>query len=73
MVEDPTVSLIEDFGHKWKIIPPKGRRVFPLIAILIQATDGDIVSRTILSFIFPDGSPNAAHPDFVYRSHFGSA
>ena len=71
LVEDPVVGLIGDFDDQWKIISAKAGGILPLGAVLVQATDRDIVPDSVFGRVFPDGGFDPSESHFVNGSFGG--
>ena len=65
------MALIGNFDQQRKVITAKARRVLPVVTVLVDATDRDVVPRAVLGFVGPDGSADAAETDFVNGTGFG--
>ena len=68
LLEDPGVSLVADFRHERQIVAAAARRIRPFVAVLLEPSNGHVVAWTVLRFVLPKGSTNAAEANFVNRS-----
>ena len=52
------------FGKHQQVIVTEALRGFPLLAVLVEAGEGDVVPRAAFGFILPNRSLDAADADF---------
>ena len=50
----PRVDQVHHLGHQGQIVAAETGRLLPLVAILVQPTDGDVVPRPV-GLVLPDG------------------
>jgi len=75
LFEDPGVSLVEDFDDERKIVPAKARGALPVVAVLVEALDGNVVTDTGRRVVSPNSGFDLSESDFVdgfVGSHFVS-
>ena len=67
---DPGMGLIDHFGHQRQVIPTEAGGILPLVAVLVEPTDGDVVPRSVLGFVLPDRGTDATEADLVDGRRF---
>ena len=72
LIEDPIVSHVGAFRDQWQIISTEACRILQLVAVLVDATDRQIVTHTVLRGVFPHGSFGASETNFMNRPLAGS-
>ena len=63
-LEDARVGLIGYFGKHQQVIITEALRGFPLLPVLVEAGEGDLVPRAAFGFILPNRSLEAPDADF---------
>ena len=63
-LEDARVGLIGYFGKHQQVIVTEALRGFPLLAVLVEAGEGDVVPRAAFGFILSNRSLDSADADF---------
>ena len=63
-LEDARVSPIGHFGQHQQVIATKALRGFPLLAVLVEAGEGDVVPRAAFGFVWPNRSLDTSDSDF---------
>ena len=64
-LEEPRVGLIGHFRKDQQVVAPKALRALPLIAVFVEAREGDVVPRLLFGSIAPNRSLDATDPDFI--------
>ena len=63
-LEDARVGLIGHFRQYQQVVASEALRRLPLIAVLVEAAEGDVVPRAVDGFVSPDCSLDGADSDF---------
>src|SRR4051794_27188 len=62
---DPSMGEVEHFGGQEQIVPAKVRRIFPGVALAIDASQCDVVALAGARLVLPDGRLDQAQADFM--------
>ena len=55
-LKDARVSLINHFGKQQQVVATEALRALPLIAVLVETGEGNIVPRAAFGFVRPNRS-----------------
>jgi hypothetical protein len=67
---DPRVGVIRHFAQQQQVIAPEGIGGFPIVAVFVEAGEGDVVTNASFGVVSPDCGFDKAEPDLVYGSYF---
>ena len=62
-LEDTRVGLIGHFGEQQQVVATEALRALPLIAVLVETGEGDIVPRAAVGSVRPNRSLDATDAD----------
>src|SRR5205807_1368 len=65
VLEDPGVGLIDHLGQDEQVVTTEAVGRFPLVAILVDAGDGDVEPGAVLGPVLPDGGLHGTDTDFM--------
>ena len=65
VLENPRVGLVQDKAYQGKIVTSETGRLFPDIAIAVEANDGDAVAVAGAGSPSPDAGHDQANSDFL--------
>ena len=60
LLEDPRVGHVDDLGHEGQVVASKTFRGLPVVPVLVEALDGDVVASAGLGVVCPDGGLDGA-------------
>src|ERR1039458_4668508 len=63
---NPGVCLIRNLAQQQQVVPAERVGGLPVVAVFVDAAEGDVVANAAFSFVFPDRSLDVAEPDLVY-------
>jgi hypothetical protein len=65
LLKDPRLGKVCDLRDKVKFIATEARGGFPFVAVFVEASDDDVVTRAIVRFVRPDSRFDATQSDLV--------
>jgi len=65
------VGLVEHLRQQQQVVTTEAVGGFPLLAILVDAGDGDVEAGAVLGLILPDGGFDGTETDFMNGSRPG--
>ena len=67
-LKDPRVGLVRNLGHEGKVVPTEALRSLPIVAVLVKALKGDVVTGEAVNFVRPNRSLHVSEADFMHWS-----
>lgn len=59
------MSLVYHLGDQGQVISTETGRILPLVTILVESADRDVVAGSLLGFVFPDGRLDTSDTNLV--------
>ena len=58
--------MIRHFAQQQEVVTTERIGGLPLVAVFVEAAEGDVVANATFGVVFPDGGLEMAEPDFIY-------